>query len=69
MAFSSVSLSDSSVASAWPSRSWWWVVAGAIVLPCVYVPTLATRFEFIDDGGQVYPEPPMPLTERLAVGW
>src|SRR5207248_2014171 len=27
----------------------WWVLAGAVLLPGVYLPTLATRFDFIDD--------------------
>ncbi|HMC65167.1 MAG TPA: hypothetical protein VKI65_09540, partial [Gemmataceae bacterium] len=47
----------------------WWIVAGAVVLPCLYLPTLATRFDFIDDGNLVYPEPPMPLAQRLERVW
>src|SRR5262249_28842117 len=42
---------------------------GAVLLPCLYVPTLATRFDFIDDGNLVYPEPPMPLGQRLERVW
>jgi hypothetical protein len=40
-----------------------------VLLACLYLPTLATRFDFIDDGNLVYPEPPMPLRERLSVVW
>jgi hypothetical protein len=47
----------------------WLVFAGALVIPCVYLPTLATPFDFIDDGNLVYPAPPMPLWERLGLVW
>lgn len=47
----------------------WLVVAGALVIPCVYLPTLATPFDFIDDGNLVYAAPPMALGERVALAW
>src|SRR5436190_22780013 len=47
----------------------WLVLAGALGIPCVYLPTLATPFDFIDDGNLVYPAPPMPFGERLALVW
>ncbi len=47
----------------------WIVLAGAVVIPLVYVPTLATRFDFIDDGNLVYPAPAMGLGDRLGLVW
>src|SRR6187401_524772 len=47
----------------------WALLAGAILIPCVYLPTLGTRFDFIDDGNLVYPAPPMPLGQRLGLVW
>ncbi len=53
-----------------PSRRFpWWVLAGGLLLASAYLPTLGARFDFIDDGNLVYPEPPMPLTARLGVVW
>lgn len=46
-----------------------WIPVGAVVLALLYVPTLQTRFDFIDDGNLVYPEPSQPLGGRLAVAW
>src|SRR5262245_60875742 len=43
----------------------WKVLFGALVIPLIYLPTLGTRFDFIDDGNLVYPAPPMPLGPRL----
>lgn len=45
----------------------WWVVLGGMAIACLYWPTLSTRFDFIDDGNLVYPAPPMPWGERLAL--
>ena len=47
----------------------WWVLLGAVLLPCVYLPTLQTPFDFIDDGNLVYPAPPLPVGERLHRVW
>ncbi len=47
----------------------WLVLAGALLLPLVYLPTLGTRFDFIDDGNLVYPAPPLPVGERLHLVW
>jgi hypothetical protein len=52
-----------------PSRFPFWIVLGGFLLPLVYLPTLATRFDFVDDGNLVYPSPPMPTGERLDVVW
>src|SRR5436190_19752213 len=47
----------------------WLVLAGALGIPCVYLPTLATPFDVVDDGNLVYPEPPMTLGEPHALAW
>lgn len=47
----------------------WLVFAGAFVIPLLYVPTLATRFDFIDDGNLVYASPAMPLVNRIGLVW
>jgi hypothetical protein len=47
----------------------WIVLLGGLVIPLVYVPTLGTRFDFIDDGNLVYPAPPMPLGDRVELVW
>jgi len=41
----------------------------AVLLPCLYLPTLRTRFDFIDDGNLVYPAPPMSAAQRLHRVW
>jgi hypothetical protein len=46
-----------------------WILLGAILIPCLYLPTLATRFDFTDDGNLVYPSPPMPPGQRLGLVW
>ena len=51
------------------SRSPWWIFVGAALLASLYLPTLATRFDFIDDGNLVYPSGPMPLGQRLHLVW
>jgi hypothetical protein len=38
-----------------PSRFPWWIPAGGLLLAALYLPTLATPFDFIDDGNLVYP--------------
>jgi hypothetical protein len=38
-----------------PSRFPWWIPAGGLLLAALYLPTLATNFDFIDDGNLVYP--------------
>src|SRR5580700_8338484 len=47
----------------------WWVPFGGVVLALLYVPTLRTPFDFIDDGNLVYPTPPTPPVQRLGVVW
>jgi hypothetical protein len=46
-----------------------WVVLGAVLLGAFYLPSLNTRFDFIDDGNLVYPSGPMPAGQRLALYW
>jgi hypothetical protein len=46
-----------------------WILLGTLLLPAIYLPTLATRFDFIDDGNLVYASPPMPLGDRLQLVW
>ncbi|HKI32806.1 MAG TPA: hypothetical protein VKA46_13225 [Gemmataceae bacterium] len=47
----------------------WWVLLGAVLLPLIYLGTLTTRFDFIDDGNLVYPTRGLPLGQRIAVVW
>jgi hypothetical protein len=47
----------------------WLILLGAIAVPLVYLPTLHTRFDFIDDGDLVYAATPMPLGARLHLVW
>jgi len=47
----------------------WWILFGGVLLACIYLPTLATRFDFVDDGNLVYPSSPMPLGPRLHWVW
>src|SRR5215468_12104766 len=51
-----------------PRRAWW-VLLGAVLLPLVYLGTLTTRFDFIDDGNVVYPTRGLPAGERVQVVW
>jgi hypothetical protein len=46
-----------------------WVPLGAVILAALYLPTLATRFDFIDDGNLVYPAPAMPPVQRVELVW
>jgi hypothetical protein len=41
----------------------------AVLLACLYLPSLNTRFDFIDDGNLVYPSAAMPLGQRLGLVW
>jgi hypothetical protein len=47
----------------------WCILIGGVLLACLYLPTLATRFDFVDDGNLVYPSSPMPLGPRLQWTW
>jgi hypothetical protein len=40
-----------------------------LLFACLYAPSLATRFDFIDDGDLVYPAPPLPRDQRLLFIW
>src|SRR5438105_631598 len=46
-----------------------WIMFWAVLIGSLYLPTLGTRFDFIDDGNLVYPAPPMPTGERLGLVW
>jgi hypothetical protein len=47
----------------------WWLPLLAVLIPCLYLPTLATRFDFADDGVLVYSGPPRPLVDHLRRTW
>jgi len=49
--------------------SWQWIVVGALLISLLYLPSLTTPFDFIDDGNLVYPAPAMPLDQRLHLVW
>lgn len=46
-----------------------WVFLGAFLLPLLYLPTLATRFDFIDDGNLVYPMRDLSPGQRVGAVW
>jgi hypothetical protein len=41
-------------ASSLPPYPWWAVLAGAILIPCLYLHNLTVPFDFQDDGGLIY---------------
>src|SRR5687767_9103409 len=46
-----------------------WAICWAFLIACLYLPSLGTRFDFIDDGNLVYPAPAMSPGDRLALMW
>lgn len=51
-------------------RSPWWIPAGGLLLAALYLPTLATPFDFVDDGNLVYPAPPgLSLGDHVGLWW
>jgi hypothetical protein len=52
-----------------PSRFPWWIVAGALLIAAGYLPTLATPFDFVDDGNLVYPTPRPSLAAHVSLWW
>src|SRR5262245_53401275 len=65
-------VSEDRCANILPSRRFlgpWQILLWGSLLASIYVPTLATRFDFIDDGYTVYPSGPTALGERLSLGW
>lgn len=46
-----------------------WIPVAALLLAALYLPTLTTPFDFIDDGNLVYPADPMPIDARLHLVW
>ncbi len=57
------------VASPPASRFPWWIPAGGLLLAALYLPTLATPFDFIDDGNLVYPVEGRSLTGHVGLWW
>ena len=52
------------------SRFPWWIPAGGLLLAALYLPTLATPFDFIDDGNLVYPAASgLSLNEHAELWW
>jgi hypothetical protein len=47
----------------------WWLLLSVLLIPCLYLPTLATRFDFADDGVLVYPGPARSASEHLNQIW
>ena len=43
----------------------WWLVLVGVLIPCIYLPVLTTRFDFIDDGMYVYPTGKHTLGEHV----
>jgi hypothetical protein len=50
-------------------RSPWWIPAGGLLLAALYLPTLATPFDFVDDGNLVYPTPGLSAGEHVGLWW
>ncbi len=51
------------------SRFPWWIPAGGFLLAALYLPSLATPFDFIDDGNLVYPSPQSSFAEHVELWW
>lgn len=47
----------------------WWVVGGAFVLAAAYLPSLATPFDFLDDGNLVYPTVGFSFVGHVEIWW
>lgn len=47
----------------------WWIPAGGLLLAALYLPTLATPFDFIDDGNLVYPSEPRSFAGHVGLWW
>src|SRR5207248_942183 len=52
-----------------PPHSPRWIVAGAVLLAAGYLPTVATPFDFVDDGNLVYPTPQPTLAAHASLWW
>ena len=46
-----------------------WVLVGAVLVSSLYLTTLGTRFDFIDDGNLVYPTAAVSVSHRLHIVW
>jgi hypothetical protein len=46
-----------------------WGLVSVCLISALYIPTLWTRFDFIDDGNLVYPSAPVPLDQRVLLAW
>lgn len=47
----------------------WYILLVMVLLPCLYLPTLGTPFDFIDDGNLVYPAHAPSAALRLQLVW
>ena len=56
-------------AAAPPPRFPCWIPAGGLLLAALYLPTLATPFDFIDDGNLVYPSEPTDAAGHVGLWW
>lgn len=54
---------------AYPAGSRRWIAWGALLIGLIYLPTLGTRFDFVDDGNLVYPTQAASLSERADIYW
>ena len=52
-----------------PPRFPWWVPAGGLLLAALYLPTLATPFDFVDDGNLVYPSATAGAAGHVELWW
>ena len=53
-----------------PTRFPWWIPTGGLLLAALYLPTLATPFDFIDDGNLVYSATPgLGLAGHVELWW
>lgn len=52
-----------------PHLRWFAIPAAALLLVCIYLPTLTFPFDFVDDGNLVYPAPPMSAVQRVGLWW
>jgi len=46
-----------------------WVPAGGLLLAALYLPTLGTPFDFVDDGNLVYPTPGLSAGGHVGLWW
>ncbi len=47
----------------------WWILGGGLVLAALYLPTLGTPFDFLDDGNLVYPSARTSFGGHVELWW